>query len=166
EGHADLCPQTETGVSPAPETGDTGVGGQMLDFNVEGESLNLGTINQLENIKVNQGLLQMTSTGDDPYFDIPLQSPVLAESTPIIEIRMRVSGGKGGQVFFAPENGILSEENSLWFELFTDGEFHTYTLDFSSLPDWTGTISEIRLDPTDAPGNIEIDYISISPPRS
>ncbi|GAB4533608.1 MAG: hypothetical protein Fur0018_23070 [Anaerolineales bacterium] len=139
--------------------------GQMLDFAVEDELLSLGTINQLENIQVAQGILQMTSTGDDPYFDIPLQTPVLADSTPRVEIRMRVSSGGGGQVFFTPETGTISEATSLWFELIPDGEFHTYTLDFSSLPDWTGTISKMRLDPTDAPGDVEIDYILIASPR-
>ena len=135
--------------------------GQMLDFNSEDELLSLGIVNQLDNIVVTQGVLRMESIGDDPYFDIPIQAPILAESSPQVEIRMKVSDGFGAQLFFKPEHGLLSEETSLFFEIIADGKFHTYTLELASLPAWTGKISKIRLDPTDTTAIVEIDYILI-----
>jgi hypothetical protein len=75
-------------------------------------------------------------------------------------IRMRLTDGTESQVFWlnalAPQG---SEFQSLKFKPVSDGQFHTYTLPVGNAPAWAGTITGLRLDPTNQPAEIEIDYV-------
>ena len=52
----------------------------------------------------------------------------------------------------------------LVFDVISDGQFHTYDLDMSSISEWSGLINQIRIDPVVSAGRtIEIDRIAISP---
>jgi hypothetical protein len=134
---------------------------QVLDFYTAEDAAGIQAVNQLEDLAVAAGSLQLRSTGTDPYFHLPLQSTFEAEDTPQIEIRMNVSAGFIAQLFFAPEGGVISEENSLVFEIVPGGQFHTYIIDLASVPTWTGRIRDLRLDPSDSVAEIEVDYILI-----
>ena len=76
---------------------------------------------------------------------------------------MRVESGTYGQIFFNHSTYEWTERESKKFGLVQDGEFHEYFVDFSNLPSWQGTINQLRFDPTNAPGKIEIDYIRVIP---
>lgn len=112
---------------------------------------------------VADGLVTFTATGDDPYIvGPPFELPAVGYGT--VTIRMRVSDGRTGQVFFgtatAPDH---TEERSVVFPIRPGDEFRDYVLDLGSNPGWTGTIVNLRLDPTDTAGaTIEIDEITIS----
>lgn len=41
----------------------------------------------------------------------------------------------------------------------SNGEFVTLTYDMSQNSAWNGTLKQLRFDPFDAPGTVEIDYI-------
>jgi hypothetical protein len=43
----------------------------------------------------------------------------------------------------------------------TNGEFHTYSLDMSSVDVWQGKVIQLRLDPTDQASTVEIEYIRV-----
>jgi hypothetical protein len=133
--------------------------GQVLEFFIADEIETSPEINQLEDIRIDGGVLYMHASGNDPYFDLPFEFPILAEDHPAIEIRMKVTAGAVAEFFFAPEGDGFSGENMLVFDIFPDGEFHTYTLDLAALPSWSGQIHALRLDPTVRAADIEIDYI-------
>jgi hypothetical protein len=40
-------------------------------------------------------------------------------------------------------------------------DYITHTFDMSTVPEWTGTITDLRLDPAEATGTIGIDWIRI-----
>jgi hypothetical protein len=80
---------------------------------------------------------------------------------------MKVSEGDPtiGEIFF------LTDTDSTWdgdkylvFDVISDGEFHTYDLDMSSIGEWRGLIQQIRIDPVVRAGRtIEIDRIAVVP---
>lgn len=112
---------------------------------------------------VADGIVTFTATGDDPYVVGPsFDLPALGYGT--VTIRMRVSAGSTGQVFFATaEAPDHAEARSVVFALRPGEEFHEYVLDLAAEPGWTGTIVNLRLDPTDTAGaTIEIDEIIVS----
>ena len=50
------------------------------------------------------------------------------------------------------------------FDMQMDGAMHTYNVDMSANPAWTGLITQIRLDPGEvADRRLEIDSIVIGP---
>ncbi len=66
-------------------------------------------------------------------------------------------------IFWSVPQGGFSGERRLEFVIRPDGEFHDYALDLASVPTYRGTITGLRLDPTDSlgPGD-EVRIASIS----
>jgi outer membrane protein assembly factor BamD (BamD/ComL family) len=121
--------------------------------------------------KIKDGQLTFTSTGNDPYIFSHAALRIFASTTPVITIRMRVTQGQGpdAQIFFITnEDNNWDETKSVVFSLDQDGAFGTYNVLMSESPAWQGVITEIRLDPANAPRktNIQfaIDYISVHAP--
>jgi hypothetical protein len=137
--------------------------GYAWEFDDETEIFDWNALYDLEPLRVENGNLVLQSLGDDPYLSLPANLGIDAAATPQIEIRMKVSAGYGAQVFFATgTDPYFVEEKSLVFEIIADGEYHTYTLDMSTVDTWQGTVNQLRLDPTDAPGPVEVDYFRVS----
>jgi hypothetical protein len=115
--------------------------------------------NQITSLQVSQGQLTAQSTGNDSYIGSPgfyIDAKVLHK----IEISMKVSSGSSGQVFFITDSDpTFDEAKSLRFSITPDDKFHTYILDMTKVIKWSGTITKLRLHPTDMPANIDIDYI-------
>lgn len=115
----------------------------------------------LEIKEVTQSSVILNSTDIDPFMGI---SGLQLWTTPCdrLTVRMRLTAGTEAQVFWlnelAPDG---SEFQSLKFEVEPDGAFHVYGLSVGDEPSWAGTITGLRLDPTNQPSEIEIDYISL-----
>jgi hypothetical protein len=127
---------------------------------VDGWSL----LNQLMPLQNRDGSLFSTSTGDDPYMVSPYVG-IDAAAFNRIEIRMKTSGGSDGDVFF------ITDRDPDWgadkvkrFSLTSDGTWHVYTLDLSSVAGWSGHILQIRLDPMSVAGDFAVDYVRVLPP--
>jgi hypothetical protein len=121
--------------------------------------------------KIKDGQLTFTSTGNDPQIVSRTALRIFASTTPVITIRMRVTQGQGpdGQIFFITnEDQNWDETKSVEFALEQDGTFRTYNVLMSESPAWQGVITEIRLDPANAPSKMNIqfaiDYISVHAP--
>ncbi len=108
------------------------------------------------------GMLVGTITGGDPYL-IRSLIRVRGDACPVIRLRMRVTAGGAGQLFWTTESSPqFDEEKKETFALVADGEFHEYRLKTGSHPRWSGeTITGIRIDPTGgaATGEFAIDYV-------
>ena len=88
-----------------------------------------------------------------------------AAAFPRVEIRMKVSSGNTAQLFFVTASDPTEDETkSSLFSVIDDGQFHKYTLDMSAVKGWNGTITQIRLDPTDTQASVEVDYIRMMKP--
>lgn len=106
----------------------------------------------------------METTGEDPVLLGPPAMGLQAAGVRAISLRMAVSAGKEGQLFWstAPKY-FWSEEASLRFRLIADGKMHEYLIPVGDHPRWTGTIDRFRFDPTDAPAHVEIDWLHTIP---
>ncbi len=116
----------------------------------------------IEGMGTRDGALTFTTTGGDPYL-IRSAMNVPAETVRKVRIRMQVgAGGGAGQFFFTTEAGPqFAEERSLRFEVVADGQWHEYVLDAAAHPQWRGTLTSVRLDPTGnkAGVSVAVDFV-------
>jgi len=136
----------------------------VIDFDFKEDAEGWVPTNQIAPFKIKDGVLKTSSLGVDPYMT-RAEIKIEPDTVKKIIIRMKSSGGTGGQFFWATQDSPqMSEDKSIRFGLNSDNEFHTYTLDVGSHPQWKGKrIVGIRLDPSYGPGTekaeYEIDYI-------
>jgi hypothetical protein len=72
---------------------------------------------------------------------------------------MALDKGQWGQVFWiTDEDKNWDEKKSKYFFLNPDGQFHNYIFGLSEIE---GKVIQLRLDPTDVPTMIKIDYIKL-----
>ena len=113
------------------------------------------------------GTLQKTSTNGDPVMERNTVDFDGSLST-LVSVRLKVdtTAGQTAQVFYTTTtDDVFTGGKSAALPLITDGQFHTYTFDFSGDATWTGgTIARLRLDPTNVSGvAFEVDSISVIP---
>lgn len=84
-----------------------------------------------------------------------------------IEMRLRYSPGKWAQaqVFWALDGGGLSEANSHRFDWKRDGQWHTYRCIFRPDREWSGQLTQVRVDPPGTEGaRLDIESIRLLAP--
>ncbi|MEO2048002.1 MAG: G8 domain-containing protein [Pirellulales bacterium] len=130
------------------------------DGNQEGWISNPGVTNN----GVNDGNWNLIMSGHDPS----LFGPVIAvdsNTSTIVEITMSSDNSNvSGQLFWRVAGDVsFSEQRSEIFTLIGDGTQHTYYFTLADDPDWTGTITQLRLDPvgTSHGGTVLIDAIRL-----
>jgi hypothetical protein len=116
----------------------------------------------IASMTVDGGVLEGKISGGDPYL---IRTLVRAEGDdyPVVRLRMRVTAGQGGQLFWTTESSPgFAEDKTVRFAIQADGEFHEYRLEPGRDPAWSGqTITGLRIDPGNgAPsGEFAIDYL-------
>ncbi len=102
-----------------------------------------------------EGVLRIHSTGGDPFLSAPVR---LDGSELAVRIRMRLKTGGDGQFFWSSNKhqGTDPRRQSS-FALRHDGAWHEYTV---PLP-IDGNLTELRLDPGTAAGQIDVDWIAV-----
>jgi len=108
---------------------------------------------------VKDGALRIESTGGDPFVftnDVPQVQGPLA-----VRFRMRSTSKGGGQFFWAtakePQFGPTRRLN---FDAVHDGQWHECEVKFTA----ANALRSIRLDPSAAPGIIEMDWLRLAKP--
>ncbi len=114
---------------------------------------------------VRDGLLELFSTGSDPYISTPRTLSVDSTINKRINLRMKVSAGYTGQIFFITESDqTYDEAKKNEFQIMGNSNFEDYSIDVSLNEKWKDKIIGIRLDPTDtSDSNIWVDYVRIDP---
>ena len=136
--------------------------GYAWEFEKRGDNEGWSAWNDLRAFEVKDGRLLTQSTGDDPYMGSPAGLRINADELHGIDIRMKITAGNSAQVFFITgEDPEYDEAKSLIFTPTADAEFHTYSLDMSSVDGWQGKVIQLRLDPTDQASTVEIEYIRV-----
>ncbi len=119
-------------------------------------------LHQVSDLAVRDGALTGHIDGGDPYLGRSLLR-VRGDSCPVIVLRMKVTAGQGGQLYWSTESAPgFSEQQVVTFPLQADGEWHEYPLEVGQHPKWAGqTITALRLDPGNgAPsGEFAVDYL-------
>jgi hypothetical protein len=87
-------------------------------------------------------------TGPDPYV-VRGMLKIDAGQCPVVEIRLRVTAGAGGQFYWGTTAAPgFSEDRVRTFDVIADGAFHTYRIELGTHAGWAGqTIAGIRIDP-------------------
>ncbi|MBN1491071.1 MAG: glycoside hydrolase family 99-like domain-containing protein, partial [Phycisphaerae bacterium] len=124
----------------------------------------LRPIRQLADVRIEAGAWRGRSLGSDPQC---ITGPMLGLDAGIIKritMVMSTTAGTDAELYWATDAAPgWAGERSVSFALVADGALHTYALDVATHPAWTGTIRQLRLDPTDAPAEIAIDRFAVLP---
>jgi hypothetical protein len=106
-------------------------------------------------VSADGGDLRIQSSGDDPY----LFGPAINIDGPVVaRIRMRCKAGGNGQFFWTTSDAPdFQEAHSQHFQLQHDNQWHDYGVALAA----EGTIRQLRLDPAEAPGAIEVESIQL-----
>lgn len=136
----------------------------VWEFNTDGDLEKWWLEYHLENANVSDGVLSMTSSGDDPVMT-SAAIEFSAQDFGTLSITMKVSEGEQtfGEVFFLTDtDSVMDEVKHKTFDVISDGEFHTYDINMASVSGWYGLVTQIRIDPVVHAGRrIEIDKIEI-----
>ncbi len=120
------------------------------------------SLNDVEDLGWKDGKLTGKITGPDPYVGRSLLRVTCMDWSKV-SINMKVTQGDIAQFYWVTENSPeMNEHKVAVFRVQPDGEFHTYTIDLSQHPLWSGqTLTGIRLDPANGtgPGEFEVDWI-------
>jgi len=107
-------------------------------------------------LTVNDTVLHLRSTGGDPYLHTADVPKVTGRVT--LEFRMRSDSKGAGRVFWSADRAKgFHRDRSVGFEPRHDGRWHEYTV---ALP-VEGALRGVRIDPSTAPGLMEIDWIRL-----
>lgn len=115
-------------------------------FDSDGDSEGWAPMHDLEAFTVSDGLLHTTVTGRDPYMHGPELS---AESAALDTVELVFHAGTvtAGQIFWQNSEGGWAEERHLDFFMPGTGEPRAVELDVSGHDHWTGTFTQLRIDP-------------------
>ncbi|MDE3089678.1 MAG: hypothetical protein KGJ80_09910, partial [Chloroflexota bacterium] len=123
--------------------------------------------NQLSEPTVRDGALTMQAQGTDPYMGGPPFN-VLAIAVSNVEITLRARGDTptmhGAVYWLATDQPDFLPNLNAPFAVQADGEFHTYRIDIGGTGQlFVGDhITQLRLDPVDAPADIAIKTIRVN----
>lgn len=124
--------------------------------------------NQVSNLRIEDGLLKLTSTGGDPF--IESIQPLDIDATEIDVIRIKVlnmTESYNCQFFFATDTEpAMSEDKSykyIYDFAYSDpdsDEWNIIEIYTDECFKWEGTIKKVRFDPSTVEGDIFIEYIN------
>ncbi len=102
--------------------------------------------------------------------DPNITSPAISIDTSMyktLEITYRnQTGNSNARLYWRNDGEGFSESKAVSFMTYTDGNVHTCQVNLAQLSNWTGTVTQIRLDPTTGGnGNFAIDSIRFSETR-
>ena len=134
------------------------------NFNVTGSAAGWNGGNM--SVGFGEGTIIFTSTNGDPMIYSPSDLGIDCAAFDKIEIRCRwnVTGTGNRNLGFY----FITDSDSSWNEakhattpiaMSSGDAFQTLTLDMTKYTGWTGTLKQLRFDPFDATGTIEVDYI-------
>ena len=158
-----------------PATGDAWVEGQehkyapprpkpldKLDFRFSESTLGWRGQRDLGPLRIENGVMTARIVGDDPGLAVP-PVDLAPDSVKTIVVRMRITCGKFGQLYFQAEGSKANAEGMcVHFDIIPDGQLRDVRINVGSHPLWRGRrITRLRLDPEHGahPGTVEIESI-------
>jgi hypothetical protein len=145
---------------PPPPTGFPAGDSQTWNFNAEGDFGGWTTFN-IARRSVHGGALTGRSKSSNPYIRSAVIEKPAADNKVVVRLRNGTYSSKAQLFFTTAADSSWSASKSKRITTFPKSNFTTYTFDMSTVPEWTGTITGLRLDPAEATGNFAIDWIRI-----
>ena len=114
-----------------------------------------------------RGALSADITGDGPQIQGPASPAFSATGRRWLHVRMRVTSGSYAELFWSTLlNWSFTQSRSVRFTVTPDNAWRDYVVDMSANSSWTGTIRQLRFDPSEASaGRFEIDFIRLTGTR-
>ncbi len=107
-------------------------------------------------LKAVDGLLKIQSTGNDPFFHVPVDFP---GGQIVVRLRVRTRVGRSGSAFWTTNDTPTRDpQREAHFPLPDDGTWTETETRFQA----SGQLTDLRIDPGMDPGLIEIDWIRVS----
>lgn len=135
------------------------------EWNTDGDLEGWGRTNSVSEPEVVGGLLRMRMIAPDPWIVGP-GIGVDAARYPFLNLRLRINHTGGGSIYWATaEDPQFSQAKMVRFSVTSPTDFTEALLDLRGHPEWTGTITQLRLDPIDLyptavrGQQIEVDYL-------
>ncbi|MCX6654240.1 MAG: hypothetical protein NTY03_03860 [Candidatus Bathyarchaeota archaeon] len=147
-------------LAMAPKSG-MAISGVAYEFNVDDNREGWGRTNSISALTVSSGTLQCTVVGEDPNFESPLFSVNPADN-PVVLIRLKVQNPGICQIYWETiDEGSMDEAKKYVFPSGEADEWRLLVLNMGGHPKWSGVIRQLRIDPPESAGQIEVDYVRI-----
>ncbi len=140
---------------------------QVWEFNTEGDRQGWSVRNSVGGLNATRGALGGDITGANPQIQGPTSPTFSASGRRWLHIRMRVTSGTYAELFWStPLIWSFSQSRSVRFAVTPDGVWRDYLVDMTTNSNWTGTIRQLRFDPSEtSSGSFEIDFIRLTGTR-
>jgi hypothetical protein len=143
--------QADPGINPIPRAVKSTI---LHTWDFDGGKDSWLAENQCS-LSADNGLLQVRSTGNDPYMHSPVDFP---GGQVLVQLRLRSKVDGPGQVFWTTnELPSRSEKQRADFSIAGDGQWQETQARFQA----PGTLTDLRIDPGVKPGLVEIDWIRL-----
>ncbi|MBN1587797.1 MAG: hypothetical protein JW937_10285, partial [Candidatus Omnitrophica bacterium] len=144
---------------PAPEVG-------FWEFNREGDAEGWRYTRGVEDAEVINGELRGTISDCDPQLKSLTHLGLNGDEKALVEIGYTINSTYDLAQFYWGEGDLVpgSGGRGIEFNVISDGQFHVAAFDFSTHPNWGGTINQFRLDPLKTPAmgdTVAIDHIRV-----
>jgi hypothetical protein len=138
---------------------------QTWGFDVDGNFEGWTPSASVAPASVASGAFMGTATNDHPF----IVGPVMGKSASslkrvVVSLRNHTASSQARLLFQTQTSGGWSQSRSRTVTITPNSGFAQYTFDMSSVPEWTGTVTRLRLDPVAAAGSFTIDWIRIAAP--
>jgi hypothetical protein len=115
--------------------------------------------NQINELLLNNGVLEISATGDDPWLEI-IRLRLRPNKAYRFEVRMRVPNGSRAKLYWAALTDVFDPVHVAEFSIPPGGGWQEYRVDLSPLRE---EIGKLRFIPANASGRMVIDWIRIVP---
>lgn len=151
-------PEAAGGVPAGPSVPDPE---GTFNFNTAADTQGWAVGANLSSAKVKGGVFSMRSTGSDPTLNL---KSVNWDAAKYPKAYLRVKNESKGtkfQIYFTTDTSpSLKESQSVSVAMQAQSkDFQIYELNMAANSAWKGKITQLRMDPTDNQGLIEIDYL-------
>jgi len=134
----------------------------VWNFNSDGDFEGWGANGDFSKPTVKDGKFTAKAIGNDPMIISADKLGLKADNYKRLRIKMKnsTSDASAAVYFITEKDGGFSEQRVMIFPTTPNSDkYIEYSLDLSTYKSWTGTIKQLRFDPTAQLGDIGIDYI-------
>lgn len=160
-------PSSPPTTSPTTYLTSTPFVSHFWGFDTEIENWSGDTNNITYPLALN-GYLTFETKRGNAYINSPASLNIPAEQTPLITLRMKISKGSSGSIYFITKtDNEWNEKKRVFFFIKDYDAFQTYNITMPSISNWQGVVTQLRLVPVDGDFTsvkVEIDYISVHDP--